>query len=168
MPYVLGVIFLILLTVAILYLMRRGWQNRARKIVITELPELPPGPTSAEEATAGIYVSTTLAGMPYERVVTRGLGVKSAVAVYVRGGGVLLQRQGARDLFIPRATLTNVATTSGMIGKFAAPDSIVVLTWSAGGTPVDTGIHIRNGDARAHLLNRLTTLLNSPNETEDA
>lgn len=167
MPHLLAVIILLLVTVALMYLMLRGWNNRGRRIVVDELPELPAGPWQEGGSTTGIYVTTTLAGMPYERVVTRGLGVKAAVEVYVRADGVVLQRQGATDLFIPRADLQQVRTTSGMIGKFAAPDSIVVLRWSAGSTLVDTGVHIRGEEQRRDLLQRLTTLLNTPDESRN-
>lgn len=169
MPYLFAVLFLLALTALILVLMRRGWRNRERRIIITELPELPPGAVPATHGTHGVYVSTTLAGLPLERVVTRGLGVKSAVEVDVREDGIVLERQGAPSLFIPRASLETVGTTSGMIGKFAAADSIVVFTWSAGGTRVDTGVHIRNDADRAALFDAASRLTQSaPNESRDS
>lgn len=168
MPHVFGVIILLLLTVVVLYLMRRGWANRGRRIVIDELPQLPAGPDPGLRPTHGIYVTTTLAGMPYERVVAKGLGVKSQVDVYVRTDGVFLGRRGATDLFIPRSDLTGVTTTSGMVGKFAAPGSIVVFQWSAGGTPVDTGVHIRGEEERAQLMEQIKNLLGSPNESRNS
>lgn len=169
MPYVFAVLFLLALTALILFSMRRGWRNRERRIIINDLPGLPEGAVPGAHGTHGIYVSTTLAGMPYERVVTRGLGVKSAVDVNVREDGIVLERQGARSLFIPRANLENVSTTSGMIGKFAGANSILVFTWAAGGTRVDTGVHIRNEAERAALFEAATRLTHSaPNETRDS
>jgi len=169
MPYLFAVLFLLALTALILILMRRGWRNRERRIIINDLPELPQGAVPTSHATHGIYVSTTLAGMPLERVVTRGLGVKSAVEVNVREDGIVLERQGAQNLFIPRASLEKVGTTSGMIGKFAAAGSILVFTWSAGGTRVDTGVHIRNDAERAALFDAASRLTQSaPNESRDS
>ncbi len=165
MPYLFGVLFLILLTAVLLLLMRRGWANRERRIVISDLPQLPPGPTAGVGPSRGIYVASTLAGLPYERVVAKGLGVKSAVDIFVRDDGVLLERQGANSLFIPRKDLKQIQTTGGMIGKFAAPGSIVVLQWFAAGTLLDTGVHIRDHAERQELINRLNNLLGSPNES---
>lgn len=159
MPHLLGVLILLALTALILLAMRRGWRRRERALVITDLPELPAGTTPGSGATAGIYVTTTLAGQPYERVVTRGLGVKSAAEVEVRLDGIAISRQGARSLFLPRGRITGVGTTSGMVGKFAAPDSIVVLTWWAGDTLVDTGIHIRSAPERGDLLRAARELI---------
>lgn len=168
MARVLAVVLLILLTLIIFQLMRRGWRNRERRIVINDLPALPPGSDTPPTA-SGVYVSTTLTGMPYERVVTRGLGVKSEVDVHVRPDGVVLERRGAPSLFIPRGDLRGVTTTGGMIGKFAAADSIVVFTWLAGDTTVDTGVHIRGGEDRARLLHATSDLIDpEPNESRDS
>src|SRR5690625_5824287 len=101
MPHLLAVVILIALTLIILALMRRGWRNREKAITISHLPPLPPGPTPNEPGVTGVYVSTTLAGQPLERVVTKGLGVKSPVRVFIRDDGVLLERRGATSLFIP-------------------------------------------------------------------
>src|SRR5699024_4811773 len=142
---------------------------RERRIIITDLPELPPGAVPATHGTHGVYASTTLAGLPLERVVTRRLGVKSAVEANVREDGLVLERQGAPRLLMPRASLETVGTTSGMIGQFAAADSIVVCTWSAGGTRVDTGVHIRNAADRAALFDAASRLPQSaPNESRDS
>lgn len=151
----LGALILLALTLVLLALMRRGWNNRRRRIVVDPLPGLPAGQWRGAPSTHGIYVTTTLAGQPYERVVTRGLGLKAAVDVYVDEGGIVLERQGATDLYIPFADLSGVTTTSGMVGKFAAPDSIVVLQWTVGGTALDTGIHVRSDDDRQDLLQRI-------------
>lgn len=165
MPYAIAVGLLVVATVVILALMRRGWRNRERNIVVAELPALPAGTADPDaHPTPGVYVATTLAGQPYERVVARGLGAKSAVEVRVGPTGIALLRQGADDLFIPAADLQAVSTTGGMIGKVAAPDSIVVFTWRVGQTLLDTGVHIRAGAARADLLGAATALVN-PNET---
>jgi len=155
MPQLFAVLILLALTLVLLWLMRRGWRNRERAIRISELPALPPGPTPREQGTSGVYVATTLAGQPLERVVTRGLGVRSRVIVFVRDTGVILQRQGANSLFIPFSHLHEVGTTGGMIGKVAAPDSIIVFTWNVGDTLVDTGVHIRDTSARLTLLDHI-------------
>lgn len=156
---VLGVLILLLLTLVLLFLMRRGWAKRGASITVGALPELPPGEWQNAPSTRGIYVTSTLAGQPYERVVTRGLGSKSAVDVYVEPDGIVLQREGARDLYIPLSDLAQVRTTSGMIGKFAGADSIIVLQWNAGGTALDTGIHVRSHAERQHLIDRLNAAL---------
>lgn len=155
----LGALILLALTLVLLALMRRGWKNREKRIVVGELPELPAGQWRRPDSVHGIYVTTTLAGQPYERVVTRGLGLKAAVDVHVGAGGIVLERQGATDLYIPLTDLAGVTTTGGMVGKFAAADSIVVLRWSVDGTDLDTGIHIRSDADREQLLELINTAL---------
>lgn len=149
------------MTVGIMYLMLHGWNSRTRKIQIEALPSVPEESTEGAVRTHGIYVTSTLAAQPYERITAQGLGVKSAVEVIVRADGVLLLRQGAADLFIPLTLLQRVGVTSGMIGKFAAPGSIVVLRWTLDALALDTGIHIRSDEARAALIEQITELIDS-------
>lgn len=155
----LAALILLALTLVLLALMRRGWIKRGERIVVGPLPELPVGQWQNTQSTHGIYVTSTLAGQPYERVVTHGLGLKSAVDVYVEPEGIILQRQGAADLYIPLSDLSGVRTTSGMIGKFAGADSIIVLEWTAGGTALDTGIHVRSHSERQDLLDQINGAL---------
>lgn len=160
MPLPLAILILAAVTVLIFVGMRRGWRTRERSVLIQDLPALPPGTTLEQTpGTSGIYVSTTLAGKPLERVVTLGLGTRSAVQVHVDPAGVLLARTGAQDLFIPAPALTGIRTTGGMIGKVAAADSIIVLTWSSDAIALDTGVHIRSDADRAHLLGALAALV---------
>lgn len=160
MQHALAVLLLTGLTVGLMLLMFRGWNNRGRKIVINDLPALPDSRDEAEYTVEGIYVSSTLEALPYERVVSQHLGIKAAVVVHVRTDGVLLQRQGATDIFIPKERLKEVGRTAGMIGKFAAHGSIVVLRWDPdGATTIDSGIHIRSDEVRQEFLTALRTLL---------
>ncbi len=153
------------ITIGIMYLMLHGWNARTRKIDIEALPELPAETDEDAPTTSGIYVTSTLAGQPYERVTAQGLGVKAAVDVVVREDGVLLRRQGADDLFIPRLSLHQIGRTAGMIGKFAAPGSIVVIRWKLDDLMLDTGIHVRSDAPREILIEQLTALIDEPSET---
>lgn len=159
-----AVLILILFTLGLMYFMLSGWQRRGKKIPIDSLPELPDGDWRAGPATSGIYVSSTLAGMRFERVVSQGLGVKAAAQVYVLAEGVVILREGASDLFIPISAMKEVGLTSGMVGKFAGPDSILVIRWRAGQVPLDTGIHIRSQEQRQELLARISALFTPAND----
>jgi len=85
--HTIAVVLLILLTLGLMYFMLSGWQSRGKKIPLEELPPLPPGDWREREGTRGIYVSTTLAGLRFERVVSQGLGVKAAAVVHVLPDG---------------------------------------------------------------------------------
>ncbi|HST70911.1 MULTISPECIES: PH-like domain-containing protein [Kocuria] len=145
-----------LLVVAALFaLIRRGWAARVRRQ--SGLAPLPGVPAGIEERTprlavAGMYVSTTESGAPLERIAAHGLGVRARATVFVFDDGVLYDRDGTPPLFVPAAAITAVGTASGMAGKFVEKDGLAVLTWSLGGTLVDTGFRTRRAEDKARLV----------------
>src|SRR5699024_9775329 len=81
MPYAVPVIVLAVVTLVLLLGMLRGWRARSRRHPVPELPALPAAPH--EPPIEGVYVASTLAGRPWERVVARGLGTRSAVEIRI-------------------------------------------------------------------------------------
>lgn len=156
-----------LLTIAIVAvvfaLMWRGWRARIRRQ--SGLPQLPEPPADLLERVSvradGMYVATTHACQPLERIAVHGMGVRGNAQALVTDAGVLLNRQGAPDLYIPRERLHSVSTTSGMVGKFVERDGLVVFTWRFGDTLVDTGFRARTG-AQSHRLEAAAAALTTP------
>lgn len=110
------------------------------------LPRIPAG--GADHGVTITYVATTVAGDHTQRVVARGLGRRCEAIALVRTDGVLLDRRGAPDLFIPARQLDDVRRT----------DSLVVIGWHHGGTALETGLRMRNGSERDRLTDRISTL----------
>ncbi|MFC6258926.1 ABC transporter permease, partial [Kocuria oceani] len=81
-----------------------------------------------------------------------GLGVRARARALVLDEGVLFERQGAAPLFVPAADVVAVGTSSGMVGKFVEKDGLAVLTWSLGGTVVDTGFRTQRAEDKRRLL----------------
>jgi len=153
---------LLALVPVVWWLMLRGWRARGREqAAALGLPEPQPVPEVAgERGVAAVYVSTTLAGRPLDRVVVHGLGARSAAQVAVTPAAVLVLRQGARSFSVPGADVVGVARRRGQAGKFVAgKGGIVVVTWRLGGVELDTGLHCpRREDAEALVgaVQRLT------------
>lgn len=166
-----GTILLVLIPVAYL-LMRRGWRRRGRRdqglgpvpgqgAAVPE-PAAAPEPPGADEGLAeAVYVSTTVAGAPFERVVAHGLGSRSGAGVGVvgvtgdgsdgpacspTGAAVVVRRDGARSLLVPAADVVGVRRQRGQVGKFVAGrgGGLVVITWRLGRGEVDTALHLRD------------------------
>ncbi|ALU40216.1 ABC transporter permease [Kocuria flava] len=160
-PETTAVLLTLLVVTALFVLIRRGWAGRLRRQAGLPAPPAPPAGLAERTprlAVAGMYVSTTLQGAPLERVAAHGLGLRARAAVAVHDDGVLYARDGEAPLFVPAAAVLGTGTASGMAGKFVERDGLVVLTWSLGGTPVDTGFRTRRAADRRRLLAALEAL----------
>lgn len=155
----------VLVLAALFALIRRGWTARVRRQAgIAPPPALPAGVEEREPrlAVPGMYVATTLTGAPLERVAAHGLGVRARSRVLVLDDGVLFERQGAEPLFVPAADVVAVGTGSGMVGKFVEKDGLAVLTWSLGGTVVDTGFRTQRAEDKRRLLAAVEAIAPAP------
>lgn len=137
-------------------LMRRGWGRRgAAQADLPPLPQ-PPADAGAELASAeGTYVSTTSEGDWLDRIVVHSLGVRSAAVLTVAAAGVLVERQGAPDIFIPAAAVRGVRLQRGMAGKFVEEGGLVVLTWQHGDRRLDSAFRNRYAADREALVSAL-------------
>lgn len=107
------------------------------------LPRIPDG--GGDHGVETTYVATTSAGRHTDRVIARGLGKRCTAVAIVRTDGVLLDRRGAPDLFIPLRQLDDVRRT----------DSLVVIGWTHGGLALETGLRMRNATERDRLADRI-------------
>lgn len=161
---VLSVGALAVLAVVVLLLMRKGWRGRAERsaVLVGDLPVAPadPGPVlhGPVEAT---YVSTTLAGSWLDRVVAHDLGSRSPAQVLVLPAGVLLQRTGAADVFVPAADLLGAGLAPAIAGKVVGGEGLVILHWRLGTQEVETGVLPRHRADRPALVEAVTHLITS-------
>lgn len=156
-----AVVTLVVLTPLLLWLMRRGWRARAGRQA--HVPAPPPAPEAVHgevlDGVQAVYVTTTWAGRPLDRVVVHGLGVRSNAVVTVSHAGVLLARDGAPDVWVPVDALRGVRRQRGMVGKTVEKEGLVVLTWQLGDEQLDTGLRVRRDADRARLVDAVTTLV---------
>lgn len=156
------VLLLLLLFLLLLALMVRGWRRRGRS-----QQDLPPPPRQAVGGKAlevaadavsapGVYVSTTLAEHPLERVVAHGLGARArATLTAARDGGrpvLLVDRVGAGSFLIPLEDVLSLHTAPGQAGKWVGGDGLLVIRWRLGETALDTGFRLDRAEDQARLL----------------
>jgi hypothetical protein len=112
-----------------------------------------------------VYVSTTLHGDWLARVGAHGLGDRSRALVSVHAGGVLIERDGADDLWVPVTAIRSAGLAPGMAGKYVGADGLVVITWAVpeadgvAATLVDTGLRTRRAEDRGGLVDAVRYLL---------
>lgn len=159
-----GLILLILLSGYGLFV---GWRHRAqRQSDLAELPVAPEPGTDLVEPLTGLYVSTTRAGAWQDRIVARGLGRRAAATLHLTSAGVLIERVGESEIFIPTADLTAIGTAPGIAGKvMAMPDGILIITWNLGGIALDSGLRLVDLQAQADWIDAAQQLI--PRVTTD-
>lgn len=143
MERTLWVVGLLVLFALCIWLMYRGWQNRAARQAarIGELPHVP-GDLGAQvlEPTTGLYLGSTIAPSWQDRITVGDLGFRATAELTRFERGILLERDGATVLWIPQESITAVRTERGHAGKVMTEDGVLVIRWKLPtGTEIDTG-----------------------------
>jgi hypothetical protein len=121
------VAFLIVGTAA--WLMWRSWRRRTVRdeSLAAYAPPADPGTTTFE--LEALYVATTPAGEPLERLAVEGLAFRGSARVEVHRTGVLLRIAGELPSFIPGDRIAAAGTATYAIDRGVEPEGLVVLTW---------------------------------------
>lgn len=148
--YIFGLIVVVLIGVVIRRMLG-GWRRRAERQaeIIGPLHPMPDLLGSALIApTPGLYVGSTVAQSWLERVSVGDLGYRSKAVLTRYPEGILLERSGASEIFVPDAALTGVRVESALAGKVGP--GILVIRWRLpSGTEIDTGFR---GDDRDYTV----------------
>ncbi|MEO6943609.1 MAG: hypothetical protein ABI053_02740 [Lacisediminihabitans sp.] len=143
MDKVFPTIVVILLIVLMLIGMFFGWRARQKRqaYLATDLP-VPDDTGSELFASELLYVATTIAGEPLNRVAVSGLGYRSRASIVVATGGITLSLDGEPDAFIPAQTLLGVSRAHWTIDRVVENGGLVVVNWMLGDTSVDSYLRL--------------------------
>lgn len=155
---------LVLLVVPVVFaLMYLGWRTRARRQGDVPAPaDRPPEAGLGEPLlppVEGTYASTVRAGDWLDRVVVHGLGTRSAAVLHAGRAGLLLERTGAPDVFVPAEDVLAVRVETGIAGKYTVGDGLVVVRWRRGDVELDTGFRPRQWSESGPLALALQPLV---------
>ena len=126
-PVAVAITLLVLL--AALAGMGLSWRRRGREQGGLALPAAPRDPGAERAAVDGLYLATTFAGRPLERVAAHGLGFRARARVAVLDGGVRIERDGAAPLLLPAASVTGAGTGTWTLDRGVEPGGLTVLAW---------------------------------------
>jgi len=168
---ILSIALLVVLAVFLVLFVTLIGRRRLAQRTTTLVPVPPPVPGADHLGPVrfgpleAVYVSTTVHGDWLARVGAHGLGDRSGALVSVHDGGVLIERDGADDLWVPVHEIRSAGLAPGMAGKYVGADGLVVLTWAvpeADGVEaalVDTGLRTRRPEDRGGLVDAVRYLL---------
>ncbi|GAB3044812.1 hypothetical protein GCM10027052_28950 [Parafrigoribacterium mesophilum] len=146
MDRALPVIIIAILTVLALLGMYWGWRGRQKRQATLPHPQTAPAALGTEILRCDcLYVATTLAAQPLERIAVSGLGFPGQAGVLVTERGVALSIAGGSDAFIPSADLIGVGRATWTIDRAVESGGLVVVNWMLRGdndVAVDTYLRI--------------------------
>lgn len=172
-----SVAVLIAFAIFLFALMWLGWRKRQRRSepLIGALPVAPQQLGEPElGGIAGIYISSTTHGDWLDRVAAQDLGFRSSGTASVFSHGVLIERQGAQDVYIPVEHISSVSQAPGIAGKFVGGEGIVVIEWHLAAkdsneeTQLDTGFRTSHKADHALLVNAINQIISSQPQVKES
>jgi len=159
LPGVLVTVFALLLLAAMFW----AWHARnKRQEAFHQQAEAPA--TDARGAELGrasvLYVATTTAGEPLDRLTIPGLAFRGRGVVTVFERGVSLTIPGEPETFIPRGALRSVGTSTWAIDRVVETGGLVRFDWTY---PAETGPADVESYVRAIELGDATRLIAAAN-----
>ena len=87
---------------------------------------------------SGLYLSTTPAGQPLERITVHGLGFRARTSVDVVEGGIMFNT----DRFIPRDSIIAIERATWTIDRGVEPDGLSVVRWRLGERELESNFRL--------------------------
>ncbi len=130
----------ILVVVALIFtLMALSWRaRRRRQSGLGELLAPPAGLGKQILREDLLYVATTRADAPLERIAVAGLGFRARAVVTVVASGIVLELAGRDAAFIPATAIRGVGRATWTIDRVVNTDGLVFVRWRLGDTDVDS------------------------------
>lgn len=121
------------------------------------------GHTVPPQEFSALYVSTTLATDPLQRVALPGLGFRADAHLLISADGLTIAPRGEKDTFIPAAQIVQIHRSQVTIDRVVEKDGLTALSWTAFdhtlGQPVEFTSYFRisSPEIRLAFENALTT-----------
>ena len=130
---------MIALLVLFLFLAWRGWNNRVGRY--RHLPELAVASDQGgrpSQTFSLLYVATTEAEKPMERVAKKPLAYRAQMHLGVGSDGLFLAIPGEDEVVLPAGALRGVGRATWTIDRVVDSDGLVFVRWLWGDTAVDS------------------------------
>lgn len=145
MERLIPALLLVAVIAGVFGLMALGWRARRRRQSSLPTPAFPPadlGEVRFEEDL--LYVATTPAEQPLERIAIAGLAFRARAVVTVTDRGVALDLAGTAPVFIPALDLEGVGLATWTLDRVVNQDGLVFLRWRLGDALLDS--YLRSAD----------------------
>ena len=156
MDKVLPTILIVAVLVVVFVLLWLGWRARRRRQADLGELEAPPADFGAATFTDDLlYVATTRADAPLDRITIAGLGFRARAVVTTAPSGIVLDLAGRGPVFIPKTAIRGVGRATWTIDRVVDSDGLIFVRWVLGTTEIDSYLRSTDPD---RLVTALTTL----------
>jgi hypothetical protein len=154
---------LVLVLLALLLLgMWLAWRSRSRRDAgMSAGQPLPSGGIHPILATDVLYVATTKAGRPLERLAIRGLAFRARAELTLADEGVVLAVPGQEPIFLAAAQLRSARPATWTIDRVVESDGLIALSWRSGETDVDSYLRVIDPPQHSRVLSTLSSLISA-------
>jgi len=150
--------------IALFVVLAFAWRSRQRRQAGIGEPETPPAdygdPTFTDDL---LYVATTRAAAPLDRVTIAGLGFRARAVVTTAPSGIVLDLAGRGPVFIPKEAIRGVGRATWTIDRVVDADGLIFVRWVLGTTELDSYLRSTDPD---RLVTALTALAPTTSDTE--
>ena len=153
MDKVVPTLIIAAILVLVFAMMAIGWRTRRRRQ--SHVAGLAPVPSEVGAVLLTedlLYVATTPAEQPLERIAVHGLGFRARAVLTVTHAGIRLDLAGAAPGFLPSSGLVGVGRATWTIDRVLRNDGLVFVRWTqtnAGGTVLTLDSNFRSTDPDA-------------------
>lgn len=144
----------------VLALMWWGWRNRARRQAGYDRPS--PVPDSLPETTLtvkALYLSTTPADRPLDRLVVTGLAFRADAVIRASSAGLAVALRGEPEILIESDHLVGIGPATLTIDRVVETDGLLRLRWLLGVDPVDSYFRLFDENDRQEFLTTVRQLV---------
>lgn len=147
----------------LLLLMFLGFRRRQRRQAGLPRPDGVPAEVGARLFESdGLYVATTVADQPLERIAVGGLGFRARAAVVVFERGVVLGLAGEPDAFLPAARIDGVERSTYTIDRVVERGGLAKISWRLGEQRVDSFLRLPDAATQSALIGAIESILTHP------
>jgi hypothetical protein len=142
-------------------LMLKGWRGRVRRQGDLPPPPAPPqvaGPVVLP-ATAGLFVGTTFADDWLDRVAVHDLAHRAAGWLRLTTDGIVVEREGLPDLYVPYDVVEGVSLGDALAGKVIGRGGMVLVDWRLGGRLLTSGFRADDHAVHRRVVDAVTAHL---------
>jgi hypothetical protein len=139
-----------------------GWRAlRRRSGDVTGLLPVPSDAGATVLTDDLLYVATTRAEQPLQRIAVKGLGFRARAVLAVSTGGIRLDLAGGKPGFIPAAAVQGVGRATWTIDRAISNDGLVFVRWQEPSGSLDS--YFRSADPAA-LVGAIERLIPTTSE----